>query len=168
MDPQNVSLVFSTASTHLLSRRAIPAAVPRDLAQRLADEDAWIADDATRANHARHLLVARDGGRAGHAAELALRLDAHSGRDAANCAADAAERRCALLAAELHLEAQQGFARHAPHASVPAEAAVVRAAARVQDHDRVVVECIAVTVAAHRSQRPLGNFWFRRLQPGGP
>ena len=146
------------ASTHLLSWGPIPASIPRDLPQRLANEDPWIADDAARADHARHFLVARDGGRASHAAHLGLRLDAHGGRDAANCAADAAERRCALLAAELRLEAAQGFARHAPHAPIAAKAAVVRAAARVNDHDRIVVERVAVAVAAHRSEQPLGSF----------
>merc|ERR1719145_70813 len=85
----------SLASTHLLGRGAIPAALALDGAQRLANVDPRITDDAALADHAGHLLVARDGGRAGKAAHLSLRLDAHGGRDAAHGAADAAERRCA-------------------------------------------------------------------------
>merc|ERR1719221_1192103 len=83
----------SLAGAHLLGRWAGPAALTLDLAQRLADVDPRVADDAARAEHAGHLFVARDGGRAGKAADLRLRLDAHGGRDAANGAADAAERR---------------------------------------------------------------------------
>merc|ERR1719281_196218 len=134
----------------------VPAGGPRDLAERLADIEPRVADEAARAEHAGHLLVARDGGRAGHAAHLGLRLDAHAGRDAAQRAADAAERRRALLAAELHLEAAHCFARHAPHASIPAEAPGVGAAARVGDNDRVVVQRVAV--AAHRSNCNAGSF----------
>merc|ERR1719145_2068 len=147
----------SLASTHLLGRGAVPAALALDGAQRLADVDPWIADDAALADHAGHLVVARDGGRAGHAAELRLRLDAHGGRDAAKGAADAAEHRSALLAAVLHLEAAHGFARHATHAPIPKEEAVVGAAARVTDHDRVVVKRVAVALA-HRFEQPLGSF----------
>mmetsp|Transcript_96143 Transcript_96143/g.253900 ORF Transcript_96143/g.253900 Transcript_96143/m.253900 type:complete len:207 (-) Transcript_96143:74-694(-) len=142
----HLSTSASPASTHLLGRGSIPAAA-LDVAQRLANGDRRIADDAARADQARDLFVARDGGRPGKAAHLALRLDAHSGRDAADRAAHAAERRRALLAAVLDLEAAHGLAGHAPHAPIPEEEAVVAAAAPVADHDRVVVE--GVTVAAH-------------------
>merc|ERR1740121_2967429 len=145
----------STVLSHLLTGGAVPAGRAGDLAQRLANIEPRVADEAARAEHARHLVVARDGGRAGHAAHLSLRLDAHGGRDAAQRAADAAERRRALLAAELHLQAASGFARHAPDASIPAEAAGVGAAARVRDNDRVVVQRVAV--AAHRWSCYAGN-----------